>query len=91
MPIPHIFIKKGAVLKGVNLVGLNVVFEVDQLPTGEDNDDAMLQAFKETTSHTEDIFVANCMRSSTEMYAQAHAQLAISKAILDAKTQKGRP
>lgn len=79
MTIPHIFIKKGAVLKGVELVGLNVVFEIDELPTGG-NDSAMLEALEKTVEAYDDIVITGCMRSNGRMFAEETARRAIQKA-----------
>lgn len=78
--IPHIFIKKGAVLKGVDLVGLNIVFEIDQLPDGTDNDDAMTRAIEQTVDSLKGVYITGCYRSTVEMYAESLAKLAIEKA-----------
>lgn len=88
MIIPHIFIKKGAVLKGVNLVGLNVVFEMDRLPEGADNDDAMARAIEKTVDELEDVCITHSMRSTPLMYAYALTQRVIDKARIGA--QKGQ-
>lgn len=79
MTIPHIYIKKGAILKGVNLVGLNVVFEIDQLPTGG-NDAAMVRAVELTAEHVEDVYITDCMRATGQDLAKHLTDMAITKA-----------
>ncbi len=80
MKLPYIKIHKGAVLCGVDLMGLNIVFDVDELPNTGNNDKDTADAFEEVGAQVYRVSVIDCARATTTMLADVVTQVAVSKA-----------
>lgn len=80
MKLPYIKIHKAAVLCGVDLVGVNIVFDIDDLPNTGNNDKDTIDAFTAVCAQVGRISVIDCARATTTMLADVVTQAAVSKA-----------